>query len=100
MLYLYKASYSNSLFESHVGSTPTELIDHDLLVLAKWTENYSGSDISVAVRETLMEPIRTVQRATHFKNISTTVNGVRFPHSMPPRWLRSNGDELEYCSWE
>ena len=50
MLYLYKASYSNSLFESHVGSTPTELIDHDLLVLAKWTENYSGSDISVAVR--------------------------------------------------
>ena len=93
------------LFELHVGSTPTDLSDHDLLVLAKRTENYSGSDISVAVREAHMEPIRKLQRATHFKFVSTTVNGVSYNDFLTPcspedrgamemNWTTIPGDKL------
>ena len=93
------------LFELHVGSTPTTLTDNDLSQLAKKTENYSGSDISVAVREAHMEPIRKIQRATHFKYVSTTVNGVSYNDFLTPcspldqgalemNWTTVPGDKL------
>ena len=93
------------LFELHVGSTPTNLTDYDLSVLAKRTENYSGSDISVAVREALMEPIRKVQRATHYKYTSNTVDGVTHNDFLTPcspgdrgamemNWTTVSGDKL------
>ena len=93
------------LFELHVGSTPTNLTDNDLSVLAKRTENYSGSDISVAVREALMEPIRKVQRATHYKYTSNTVDGVTHNDFLTPcspgdrgamemNWTTVSGDKL------
>ena len=31
---------------------------------------YSGADIAVAVRDALMQPVRKVQTATHFKYVS------------------------------
>ena len=30
---------------------------------------YSGADISIVVRDALMEPVRKVQSATHFKTV-------------------------------
>jgi len=30
---------------------------------------YSGADISIVVRDALMEPVRKVQSATHFKKV-------------------------------
>lgn len=38
--------------------------------LADKTEGFSGYDISIVVREALMQPIRKVQTATHFKHVS------------------------------
>lgn len=38
--------------------------------LAERTEGFSGYDISIVVREALMQPVRKVQTATHFKYIS------------------------------
>lgn len=32
--------------------------------------SYSGADISIVVRDALMEPVRKVQTATHFKRVS------------------------------
>ena len=93
------------LFELHVGNTPTTLTDNDFSQLAKLTENYSGSDISVAVREALMEPIRKVQSADHYKYISNTVDGVTYNDFLTPcrpmdrgamemNWATVPGDKL------
>lgn len=93
------------LLELHIGETPTELSDSDLMIIARKTENYSGSDISVAVREALMEPVRKVQRATHYKNISKCVDGVNHNDFLTPcspndrgamemSWLQVQGEKL------
>jgi vacuolar protein-sorting-associated protein 4 len=57
------------MFEIHVGSTPHSLTPQDIRTLAEKTEGYSGSDIAVVVRDALMQPIRRLQTATHFKYV-------------------------------
>lgn len=58
------------MFKIHLGNTPHTLSEEDLRVLAKKTEGYSGADISIIVRDALMQPVRKVQTATHFKQVS------------------------------
>lgn len=55
------------MFKLHFGNTPHQISDDDLKQLANRTEGYSGADISIVVRDALMEPVRKVQTATHFK---------------------------------
>lgn len=57
------------MFELNVGTTPCTLTAKDYRSLAEQTEGYSGSDIAVLVREALMQPVRRVMNATHFKKI-------------------------------
>lgn len=33
------------------------------------TENYTGSDLSILVRDSMMQPIRKIQHSTHFKKV-------------------------------
>lgn len=63
-----------NIFKIHVGDTPNSLTDDDYKKLAKLTEGYSGADISVLVRDALMQPVRKVQSATHFKKVSVPEN--------------------------
>ncbi|KAG6852388.1 Vacuolar protein sorting-associated protein 4 [Blastosporella zonata] len=58
------------MFNLHVGDTPNELTQKDYRTLANKTEGYSGSDISTAVRDALMQPVRKVISATHFKRVA------------------------------
>lgn len=58
------------MFEIHVGNTPCELTSKDYRVLANRTEGYSGSDISIIVRDALMQPVRKVISATHFRRVA------------------------------
>ncbi|KAL7748234.1 Vacuolar protein sorting-associated protein 4 [Sorochytrium milnesiophthora] len=58
------------MFQLHVGNTPCNLTTQDFRVLAERTEGFSGSDVGVLVRDALMQPIRKVQTATHFKQVS------------------------------
>jgi len=51
----------------HVGDTPNDLTDDDFERIGDMTEGSSGSDISVLVREALMEPLRKTQKAAQFK---------------------------------
>uniref|UniRef100_A0A4W3GFA3 vesicle-fusing ATPase n=1 Tax=Callorhinchus milii TaxID=7868 RepID=A0A4W3GFA3_CALMI len=57
------------MFRLHLGSTPHCLSEVDFRELGRKTEGYSGADISIIVRDALMQPVRKVQSATHFKQI-------------------------------
>ncbi|KAJ2158580.1 Vacuolar protein sorting-associated protein 4 [Coemansia sp. RSA 552] len=57
------------MFQLHIGNTPCTLTHRDYRMLAERTDGYSGSDIAVIVRDALMQPIRKVQVATHFKRV-------------------------------
>ncbi|CAH0491760.1 unnamed protein product [Peronospora farinosa] len=50
----------------HLGDTPNELSDANFTAIAEKTEGCSGSDISVLVRDALMEPLRKCQQAQFF----------------------------------
>merc|ERR1711879_934928 len=55
-----------AMFKIHIGKTPCGLGEADYKILGAKTEGLSGSDISNAVNDALMEPVRTLQSATHF----------------------------------
>lgn len=57
------------MFELAVGSTPCELTQTDYRKLGEMSEGYSGSDISIAVQDALMQPVRLIQTATHYKSV-------------------------------
>lgn len=57
------------MFKIHMGQTPHCMREEDWVELAGRTEMYSGSDINVLVRNAMMECIRTLQVATHFKRV-------------------------------
>lgn len=57
------------MFELAVGSTPCDLKPADFRKLGELSEGYSGSDISIAVQDALMQPVRKIQTATHYKKV-------------------------------
>lgn len=57
------------MFEIAVGDTKCELTQADYKRLGQETEGYSGSDISIAVQDALMQPVRKIQTATHYKKV-------------------------------
>ncbi|KAG6940779.1 vacuolar protein sorting 4 -like protein A [Chelydra serpentina] len=57
------------MFRLHLGSTPHHLTEANIRELARKTDGYSGADISIIVRDALMQPVRKVQSATHFKKV-------------------------------
>ena len=61
------------MFPLNLGNTPHELTPAHFRKLAERTEGYSGADIAVLVRDALMEPVRKVQQATHFKQVRRRV---------------------------
>jgi len=60
----------SDLFKLNLGNTPHMLTEEDIRVLGQRTEGYSGADISIVVRDALMQPVRKVQTATHFVTVS------------------------------
>ncbi|PWN22860.1 putative VPS4-vacuolar sorting protein [Microstroma glucosiphilum] len=67
---LPEAEARERLFKLNVGDTPCKLTPADYRQLGKMTDGYSGSDIAVLVRDALMQPVRKVLGATHFKQIT------------------------------
>lgn len=90
------------MFKLNVGNQPCILTQQDYRTLGEMTDGYSGHDVAVSVRDALMEPIRKIQTATHFKEI-TTEEGLRklTPCSPGDRgaqemtWMQIGTDELE-----
>lgn len=88
------------MFELAVGSTPCELSQTDYRKLAQLSEGYSGSDISIAVQDALMQPVRLIQTATHYKPVESEGMTKWTPCSPgdagaeEKNWTELNGDEL------
>lgn len=90
------------MFEINVGDIPCTLSKEDYRSLGQMTEGYSGSDIAVAVKDALMEPIRKIQMATHFKNISEDPDKKIYTPCSPGdhaaiemSWVDIEADELQ-----
>ena len=45
-------------FKIRLGKTPHAITDDDFFELGKATEGYSGSDITIVVKEAMMMPVR------------------------------------------
>ncbi|KAH7696433.1 vps4b-prov protein, partial [Aphelenchoides avenae] len=58
------------MFRLNVGDTLNSLTDADYRTLAEKTDGYSGHDINMVVRDAIMQPVRKLQGATHFKRVS------------------------------
>jgi len=59
-----------NMFKLNMGETTAKISDDEYRYLGANTEGYSGADISLVVRDALMQPVRRVQTATHFKQTS------------------------------
>lgn len=91
------------MFEIHVGNTPCELSSKDYRTLADNTPGYSGSDIAIVVRDALMQPVRKVISATHFKRVKDPADGEKEkwtpcspgdPNAVEKSWSDVESDEL------
>jgi vacuolar protein-sorting-associated protein 4 len=56
-----------NMFRIHLGDTPHSLAPADFVELGRRTDGFSGSDISVLVRQALYEPLRKCRTARYFK---------------------------------
>uniref|UniRef100_A0A0N4Z9Q9 vesicle-fusing ATPase n=1 Tax=Parastrongyloides trichosuri TaxID=131310 RepID=A0A0N4Z9Q9_PARTI len=96
------------MFKMNVGLTPNTLTERDYRELAEKSEGYSGADIAILVRDALMQPIRKLQAATHFKKVTaapscnpnTVIHDALAPCSpgdpgaMPMQWSDIPSDKL------
>ena len=48
---------------------PHNLQEEDFVELTKATQNYSGSDLAILVRDAVYEPVRRLQTAKKFKQV-------------------------------
>lgn len=59
------------LFKLNIEGVETTITPHDLEEFATLSNNYSGSDISVVVRDALMKPVRNAMKCEHFRMVRT-----------------------------
>jgi len=86
---LPEAPARTRMFQIHLGNTPHNLTSDHMKQLGEMTEGYSGSDVSIVCRDAMMQPVRAVQTATHFKKVSA-------PDRQDPNLIRH--DYLSPCS--
>ena len=55
-----------SMVKLHLGDTPNSLSESDFEKLGQVTDGASGSDIKILVKEALMQPLRTCQKAQQY----------------------------------
>ncbi|KAJ9647359.1 Vacuolar protein sorting-associated protein 4 [Coniosporium tulheliwenetii] len=88
------------MFELAIGTTPCELKQADIKELGRLSEGYSGSDISIAVQDALMQPVRKIQTATHYKKVMVdgeeklTPCSPGDPGAMEMTWTEVPSDKL------
>ncbi|KAJ4826359.1 Protein SUPPRESSOR OF K(+) TRANSPORT GROWTH DEFT 1 [Turnera subulata] len=61
------------IFKLNIGDTPHNLTESDFEELARRTEGFSGSDISVCVKDVLFQPVRKTRDAEYFQRTTDDV---------------------------
>lgn len=88
------------MFQLSVGNTPCDLGPEDYRTLGTITEGYTGSDINIAVQDALMQPVRKIQTATHYKPMIVDGKRKLMPCSpgdqgaMEMTWTEVDSEEL------
>ena len=67
---LPEAEARTVMFKLNLGATPNVITEQQFVELGKRAQGYSGADVAIVVRDALMQPVRKVQQATHFKKVS------------------------------
>jgi vacuolar protein-sorting-associated protein 4 len=95
------------MFKLNIGTTPCTLTTQDYSTLANITDGYSGHDIAVVVKDALMQPVRKIQAATHFKKVQSICEessdpieqwqpcSPGDPHAREMNWMELEGDQLK-----
>lgn len=105
---LPEAEARTKMFKLHIGSTPHVLNEGNFQELGTRSEGYSGADVGIVVRDALMQPVRKVQQATHFKvatapdrndptkmrNDYLTPCSPGTPGAIEKNWMDVDGDKL------
>lgn len=88
-----------TMFKIAIGDTKTALQPDDFRELAKAAEGYSGSDISIVVQDALMQPVRKIQQATHFKKVSSgRLSILRYACTYKMQVIVDGKEKLTPCS--
>jgi vacuolar protein-sorting-associated protein 4 len=65
------------------------------------SEGFTGSDISIVAQDALMQPVRKIQTATHYKRVIGPDGAEKFtpcspgaPGAMEMTWEQVDGDKL------
>lgn len=86
------------MFELSVGSTPCTLTPQDYKTLGQMSEGYTGSDINIAVQDALMQPVRKIQTATHYRKVLPLVSLAFAPADTPQVITPEHEEKLTPCS--
>ena len=57
------------LFKIHCGEEQN-IAEEEYSILGKMTDGYSGSDLAIVIKDAFMEPLREIQEAKYWKEIS------------------------------
>jgi len=74
---LPEAAARATMVKIHLGDTENNITDEEFEQIGQMAEGYSGSDLSVVVREALMEPVRKCQVAKQF--YEDAITGMLYP---------------------
>jgi len=83
------------MFKTALSKITNNLTDAQIKELAKMSEGLSGADVSVALRDALMEPVRLVLKATHFKPLQGGVNNIGMRNGNDDVAVCNNGAEID-----
>jgi vacuolar protein-sorting-associated protein 4 len=95
---LPEAPARTAMFKIHIGNTPNNITADQLIDLGERTDGFTGSDIATLVRDAIMQPVRLIQTATHFRVVDA--EGHLLPCSpgeqgaMEMTWDQVPGDKL------
>uniref|UniRef100_A0A671RT66 vesicle-fusing ATPase n=1 Tax=Sinocyclocheilus anshuiensis TaxID=1608454 RepID=A0A671RT66_9TELE len=83
-----------AMFRLHLGNTPHSLTETDLRQLARKTDGYSGADISIIVRDALMQPVRKVHNSSVMVDDLLTPCSPGDPDAIEMTWMDVPSDKL------